>query len=92
MKITKQKLQQIIKEELNEMSEKGRLGQTHDLTKSAPLDALLKAMALKLTFGAPPMRDATIRKFAFDLLKNLEEEDFKDFVEAVEHFGPPEGF
>jgi len=78
--------------DLEAENEKTRAKQTHDLTKSAPLYALLQAMALKLTFGAPPMRDAAIRKFAFDLLKNLEEEDFNDFVKAVEHFGPPESF
>jgi len=105
MKITKTRLKEIIKEELNEMdlptwegepfgeydledeNKQGRAQRTHDLTKDAPINALLQALRVV----SSPMLDATIRKLAFDVVKDLEEIDFNDFVEALEYAIDPQG-
>ena len=54
--------------------------QAHDLTKAAPPKALLKAASALIL---DPMTSATIRKFVFDLVKDLDDEDFNNFEEAL---------
>ena len=106
MKISKTKLRQIIKEELSEAdlpkwegepfgeydleaeNEKGRTKHAHDLTKTAPPKALLKAASSLIL---DPMTSATIRKFVFDLVKGLDDEDFNDFEEALATAVDPQG-
>ena len=86
MKISKAKLRQIIREELSEsewddpLTARSSVEAAHDLTKGAPIDALLRALRVV----SSPMLDATIRKLAFDVVKDLEEADFNDFVAALE--------
>jgi len=66
----------------------GRAKQAHDLTKAAPPKALLKAAASLIL---DPMTSATIRKFVFDLVKGLDDEDFNDFEEALATAVDPQG-
>ena len=93
MKLTKARLRQIIREELNndenetlpplgppEPQSPRRVQRAHALTKGAPVDALLQALRVV----SSPMLDATIRKLAFDVAKDLEEADFNDFIAALE--------
>ncbi len=92
MKISKTKLRQIIRDELNESEYYDDEGQNdpswaqvsaqaaHDLVKGAPINALLQALRVV----SSPMLDATIRKLAYDVAKDLEEADFNDFVAALE--------
>jgi hypothetical protein len=99
MKISKAKLRQIIREELNESEyyddegdNDASWGQVaaqaaHDLVKDAPVNALLQALRVV----SSPMLDATIRKLAYDVVKDLEEIDFNDFVEALQYARDPHG-
>ena len=118
MKITKARLKQIIREELNESEwdeiayqqrqddyakdagawyddegdNDASWGQVaaqaaHDLVKDAPINALLQALRVV----SSPMLDATIRKLAYDVVKDLEEIDFNDFVEALQYARDPHG-
>ena len=88
MKLTKARLRQIIREELNENeSDQGRRQRAHDLTKDAPVNALLQALRVV----SSPMLDATIRKLAYDVVKDLEEIDFNDFAEALQYARDPHG-
>ena len=85
MKISKAKLRQIIREELNEgdayaSGDLDRAFAAHELVKGAPINALLQALRVV----SSPMLDATIRKLAYDVVKDLEEVDFNDFVAALE--------
>ena len=99
MKITKARLKQIIREELNESEYYDDEGENdaswgqvsaqaaHDLTKGAPVNALLQALRVV----AAPTLDATIRRHAYDVVKGLEEADFNDFVKALEDAIASEG-
>ena len=100
MKISKAKLRQIIREELNndenetlpplgppEPQSPRRAQRAHALTKDAPVNALLQALRVV----SSPMLDATIRKLAFDVAKDLKEADFNDFVEALDYARDPHG-
>ena len=92
MKLTKARLRQIIREELNndenetlpplgppEPQSPRRIQRAHALTKDAPINALLQALRVV----SSPMLNATIRKLAYDVAKDLEEADFNDFVAAM---------
>ena len=100
MKISKAKLRQIIKEEMNlapvlddsvpgiDDEHLDRSKEAHDLTKGAPPKALLKAASSLIT---DPLTTAAIRKFIFDLVRGLDDEDFNDFEEALATAVDPQG-
>jgi len=73
---------------LGEEIVEGRAKQAHDLTKGESPKALLKAAASLIM---DPMTTVTIRKFVFDLVKGLDDEDFNDFEEALATAADPWG-